>query len=53
MYVSFDKNYYEYLDKVMKLQEMQNPISHIKKYEICVGDATKEIYKYLDNKEWQ
>ena len=47
--VACTENYQEYLDKVMKYQEMQNPISHIKKYEICVGDAKKEIDKYLDN----
>jgi hypothetical protein len=46
--VACTKNYEEYLEKIMSLQEKQNPISHIKKYEIRAGDATKEIHKYLD-----
>ncbi|MCK9542890.1 MAG: hypothetical protein M0R03_12760 [Novosphingobium sp.] len=40
-------NYEEYLDKIMKYQEDDNPLSHIKKYEIRKGDATEEITKYL------
>ena len=46
--VACTENYNEYLDKVMEMKELQNPISHIKKYEICKGDATKEIPKYLN-----
>ena len=45
--VACTENYQEYLNKVMTLQETQNPISHIKKYEIRAGDATKEIRNYL------
>lgn len=41
-------NYVEYLDKVMEYQEHDNPLSHIKKYELRVGDATVEIDKYLE-----
>tara|TARA_B110000438_G_C15530326_1_gene528135 strand:- start:413 stop:751 length:339 start_codon:yes stop_codon:yes gene_type:complete len=32
----------------MKLQEAQNPISHIKKYEIRKGDSSIEIQNYLN-----
>ena len=46
--VACTENYDEYLDKIMEVQELQNPISHIKKYEICKGDATIEITKYLN-----
>ena len=31
----------------MEIQEKSNPISHIKKYELVVGDAVNEIDKYL------
>jgi len=41
------ENYVEYLDKVMEYQEQDNPLSHIKKYELRVGDATVEIDRYL------
>lgn len=40
-------NYEVYLDKILKSQEDDNPISHLKKYEICKGDAKKELLKYL------
>lgn len=41
-------DYVEYLDKIMHFQEADNPLSHIKKYEIRQGDACIEIKKYLD-----
>lgn len=41
------KNYEHYLEKIMKSQEDDNPLSHIKKFEICKGDATKELKNYL------
>ena len=44
---STTENYEEYLDEVMKYHEQENPISHIKKYEIRKGDAVVEIDKYL------
>jgi len=40
-------NYVEYLEKVMEYQEQDNPLSHIKKFEIRAGDAIVEIEKYL------
>ncbi len=41
------EKYEEYLEKVLEFQEKDNPMSHIKKFDICVGDATIEIQKYL------
>ncbi len=41
------KNYEKYLEKIMEFQENDNPISHLKKFEICKGDAKKELLKYL------
>lgn len=45
--LSCGDEYPEYLEKVMEFQEKDNPMSHIKKYEICAGDACNEIVKYL------
>lgn len=40
-------NYPEYLDKVLKYHEDDNPVSHIKKFDVRVGDAVVEISNYL------
>lgn len=45
--ISVTKNYCEYLRKIIEYHEETSPLSHIKKYEIAVGDATREIKKYL------
>lgn len=45
---SVTENYVEYLRKIMDFQEKDNPLSHIKKYEIRVGDACVEIDKYFE-----
>lgn len=42
--------YYEYLDNLMKQRELNEPLSHIKKYELIKGDAIIELRKYLDEK---
>jgi len=39
--------YETFLDGVMHLQEQDAPLSHIKKYEIIKGDASKTIYDYM------
>lgn len=39
--------YEKYLDKIMNLQEDDNPLSHIKKYEIIKGDACCKLKTYL------
>ena len=41
------KNYEKYLEAVLTYQEQDNPISHIKKFEIKKGDASIEIDKYF------
>ena len=46
--LSCSENYEEYLDKIMYYQEQDNPVSHIKKYEIIKGDAIIEIKEYLN-----
>lgn len=42
-------NYEYYLEKILDYQESESPISHIKKYEIVKGDASKTIVEYLKN----
>jgi len=42
------ENYFEYLNKLIELQEQYNPINHIKKYELIKGNAIVELEKYLD-----
>ncbi len=44
---SVTKNYEEYLSQVLDYHEKESPISHIKKYEIIKGDATKTLEEYL------
>ena len=41
------KNYVDYLTRVMEFQEKDNPLSHIKKFDLRVGDAAVEIDNYL------
>jgi hypothetical protein len=41
------ENYVDYLDKILELQERDNPLGHIKKYSLRKGDATIEIDKFL------
>ena len=46
-------DHYEiYLKKILENQEKDNPLNHIKKFELQKGDGTKTIHKYLkDNPE--
>ena len=44
---SVTKDYQEYLTQVLAYHEQENPIAHIKKYELRKGDATLEIDRYL------
>ncbi len=44
---SVSENYIDYLNTLMELQEKDNPLSHIKKFELVAGDAVVEIGKYL------
>ena len=40
--------YEEYLDQILKIQEGESPLAHLKKYEIVKGDARKGIHEYLE-----
>ncbi len=40
--------YEEYLNKIMSAHEELNPISHIKKFEICKGNAIETLAHYLN-----
>jgi len=42
-------DYDKYLSKVVQNIEDDNPLSHIKKFELVKGDATKTIHKYLED----
>ena len=39
--------YEEYLSQVLNYHEKESPISHLKKYELIKGDATKTLEEYL------
>lgn len=45
--LTLTENYYEYLTKIMEYHEQENPLSHIKKYELIKGDANIEIEMYF------
>jgi hypothetical protein len=46
-HLTVPENYKDYLETVLNFQESDNPLSHIKKFELCEGDATKTLPKYL------
>ena len=41
------QGYEKYLEGVMEYQERDNPLSHIKKFDIRVGDASEQVKLYL------
>jgi hypothetical protein len=41
------KDYYSYLTQLLDYHERENPLPHIKKYELVRGDAAMTIKKYL------
>ena len=45
--LSLTEEYEKYLEKILISQEQDNPLNHIKKFEICKGDGTKKIHSYL------
>ena len=47
--LALTENYDQYLSKVIQNIENDNPLSHIKKFELVKGDATKTIHTYLNN----
>ena len=42
------EGYEQFLAEVIGTQEALNPLSHIKKFEICKGDATVQLPQYLE-----
>jgi len=42
------ENYPEYLGRILDYHEQESPIAHIKKYELCVGDASSSVPQYFD-----
>jgi len=49
--LSLSQDYEVYLEKIMEGIEADNPLSHIKKFEICKGDATKTVKDYLERNQ--
>jgi hypothetical protein len=47
--LSTTTDYKTELEGILSLHEELNPLKHIKKFEICKGDATREFPKYLKN----
>ena len=45
--LSVTENYVEYLTKILEYHELANPLSHIKKFDLRVGDGVVEIERYL------
>lgn len=43
------EGYYDYLNNLMACKELNEPLSHIKKYSLIKGDAIVELKKYLSN----
>ena len=46
---SVTDHYEKHLEKVLDYQELENPISHIKKYDLQKGDVLETLPKYLEN----
>ena len=44
---STTENYEEYLEELLSYHEQENPMSHIKKYEIVKGNVVHTVEKYL------
>jgi len=42
-------NYVDFLSQVVTCQELDNPMSHIKKHDVVVGDACETVPKYLED----
>ena len=43
------QNYADYLRNIIECQEKDNPLSHIKKYEVIQGNAVIQFEKYLED----
>lgn len=42
------EKYEKYLEHVLSIHESLNPLAHIRKFEVCKGDASHELKDYLD-----
>jgi len=49
--LALSPDYEKYLEKIMTNLEADNPLSHIQKFEICKGDATKTVKEYLEKNQ--
>lgn len=47
--VSVPLGYDEYLKSILELHNKNEPLGHLKKYNLCIGDAGEEIHKYFIN----
>jgi len=45
--LTVSKGYERYLERIMELQELENPLAHVRKFEIRKGDAVTELDSYL------
>ena len=45
--LAVSEGYEKYLERLLTLQEAENPLNHLKKFEIIKGDATQTFAKYL------
>ena len=45
--LALPENYDSYLNKLLTEQENDNPLSHIKKFDVIKGDAVETVSKYL------
>jgi len=48
--LSLTNNYHDFLNEILECQEKDNPLGHIRKFELCAGDATQTIHRYLEKK---
>ncbi len=47
--LSLTDDYEVYLGKILENQEKDNPLGHIRKFELRKGDVTKDIQDYIKN----
>jgi len=47
--LALPENYEQYLEKLLTVQENDNPLNHIKKFEIIKGDAVETVSQYIDD----
>lgn len=46
--LSVGEGYVDYLSDILTAHEQLNPLSHLDKFELCVGDGPEELEKYFD-----